>query len=265
MRREDPALIKRLQKRALDKIIGEELIAQESAKLTIENIDEKVEQKLKDLETKYGTPERVDGYLKRRNLTRESARQSYRARVRVEEYLKQQGVSEPEIPEERVREVYERAPESYSREETVKVSHILIKVDGNTGAEEKEQARKKAEQLQKEVSGSKDFADAARNHSDCNSAAGGGDLGYIKRRYMPKEFESAAFALEEDAVSEVVETKFGYHVIKVLDKQPGGVMPFAEVKGFITKYLQQEESKKKLAAHMEELKSKATIEILLPE
>ena len=90
-------------------------------------------------------------------------------------------------------------------------------------------------------------------------------MGYIKRGYMPAPFDEAASALEENAVSEVVETKFGYHVIKLLDKKPAGVVPYEEVKGFITKYLQQEESKKKLADHVEELRKQAKIEILLPE
>ena len=82
---------------------------------------------------------------------------------------------------------------------------------------------------------------------------------------MPPEFDKVAFAMEEDAVSAVVETKFGYHVIKVADKKPGGLVPYEEVKDFIKKFLQQEESKKKLHAHMTELKKKAKIDILLNE
>jgi parvulin-like peptidyl-prolyl isomerase len=61
--------------------------------------------------------------------------------------------------------------------------------------------------------GGKDFAKMAKEHSDCNSASGGGDLRYIKKGYMPKEFDDVAFVIEKGGVSAVVETRFGYHII----------------------------------------------------
>ncbi len=82
---------------------------------------------------------------------------------------------------------------------------------------------------------------------------------------MPEEFDKAAFAIEKDALSEVVETRFGYHIIKVFDKRPAGKIPFEEVRHFITKFLQEAESKKKLATHIVELKSRAKIELFLTE
>ena len=80
---------------------------------------------------------------------------------------------------------------------------------------------------------------------------------------MPAEFDKVAFALEKDAVSEVVETKFGFHIIKVSEKTPARVVPYEQMRDFLKKYLQEEESKKKLASHIAELKKKSKIEILL--
>jgi peptidyl-prolyl cis-trans isomerase C len=265
MRKEDPDLVKRLQSRALDELIGDELIFQESQKLPIEDIDEKVEQKLRTLKEKRGTGEEFAKYLKRRNLTIEEVRGSLRARVYVDEYLEEKGISEPQISEERIRETYNRNPESYSREETIEASHILIAVEGDGGVEEKEQASQKAEEIRKKVLKGKNFAETAKKHSDCNSASGGGNLGYIKRGYMPRAFDKVAFTMEKDAVSEVVETKFGYHIIKVSDKKSAGVARYEEVRDFIKKFLQQQESDEKRAAHIAELKEKAKIEILLSE
>ncbi len=79
---------------------------------------------------------------------------------------------------------------------------------------------------------------------------------------MPKEFEQVAFTIDEDTVSEVVETKFGYHILKVSDRSSAGVPPYEEVRDFIKKYLQMEESKVKLASHIAELRAKSDIEIL---
>lgn len=263
MREDNSEMVMRIQKNVLDKVIGDELVDQESRKRPIENLDEKVEERVKALEKKYGAGEGMERYLKIRRLTMEDLRKSMRARVRIDEYLKEHGVLEPEIPEDQIREMYDASPESFSRNETVEVSHVLIAVAPDAGDEDKKQARQKAEQVRREILEGKDFAEMAKKHSNCNSAAGGGKLGNIKRGYMPAEFDQAAFALEEGAVSEVVETKFGYHVIEVTDKQPGGVIPYEEIRGFIEKYLQGEESKKKLATHIAELREKSKIEILL--
>ena len=82
---------------------------------------------------------------------------------------------------------------------------------------------------------------------------------------MPKEFEDAAFALEIDKISEVVKTKYGYHIIKVSEKIPEGQVPYEEVRDFILKFFQMEETKKRLNEHIAKLKEKAEIEIFLPQ
>ena len=265
LRKEDPDLVKRLETKALDGMIADELIYQQSQALTIEDIDEKIEQRLKALEGKYGNAQRMQRHLSSGSLTTQDLRKSVRARIYVDEYLKQQDISEPEIPEELIREMYERNPSSYSRAETIKVSHVLIAADENAGAEEKEGARQTAGQVRREILDGKDFAAMARKHSDCNSASGGGGLGYIKRGYMPAEFDGVAFALDTNAVSDVVETKFGYHIIKVSDKKAGGVTPYEEARDLMKKLLQQEEAQKRLAAHVAGLKARAKIEILLQQ
>jgi peptidyl-prolyl cis-trans isomerase C len=263
MRKESPDLVDRLRMKALDKAIGHELIYQESRKLTIENLEEEVDQRLQVMKTKHGSGDRFERSLKARQLTVEDLRESLRARVYIDEYLKREGIAEPAIAEDRIREFYEANPDNYRRKETLEVSHILIKVDADAKPEEKEKARKKADRIRNEIMEGEAFAEMARKHSDCNSAPGGGSLGYIKKGYMPEEFDRIAFAMEEDAVSDAVETKFGYHIIKVSDKKPAGIAPYEEVKDFIQRFLQEEESRKRRQAHITELRERAKIEILL--
>ena len=261
--KDDTDLIKRLQARQLNELIGNLLVYQESKKRTIENVDEKVEQRVKDLEKKYGAGQGMARYLKIRRMTMGDLRESLKARVRVDEYLKEQGVLEPEIPEDRIREMYDVDPKSFSTTETVTVSHIMIAVDAQAGTEEKQQARQQAEQIRKEILAGEDFAAMAKAHSDCRTASMGGDLGQIKKGYMPAAFDKVAFSLEKDTLSEVVETRSGYHVIKTVDRQPTRLIPYEEMRGFLETYLQGEESKKKLAALIAELRKRSEIEILL--
>jgi peptidyl-prolyl cis-trans isomerase C len=262
-RTNNPDMVKRLQTKHLNELIGNLLVYQESKKRTVENLDEKIDRSVEDLEAKYEGKDGLERYLKIRRMTMGDLRKSLKAKLIVDEYLQEQGVLEPEIPEDRIRELYGADPESFSTVETIRVSHILVGVDRQAGAEEKEQARQEAEGIRKMILAGDDFAALAKAHSDCATASRGGDLGQIKRGYMPAAFDDVAFSLENDTVSEVVETKFGYHIIKVVDRHPARVVPYEEMRDFLKSYLEGEESKKLLAAHIAELRKRSEIEILL--
>ena len=101
--------------------------------------------------------------------------------------------------------------------DAIRASHILISYKGSLRSEtnrDRRDARKLAEKILKELKSGRDFADMARKHSDGPSGPKGGDLGRFERGQMVPEFDQAVFGLEEGAISEVVETKFGYHIIK---------------------------------------------------
>lgn len=95
----------------------------------------------------------------------------------------------------------------------IRASHILITTDGK----DKETARKEIDAIHAEIAGGADFAAIAKDKSSCPSGSGGGDLGNFGRGMMVPEFEQAAFALESGGLSDVVETDFGFHVIKRTD------------------------------------------------
>ena len=100
---------------------------------------------------------------------------------------------------------------------SVRASHILIAYDGAeraTSTRTKEEAMALAEDIHKKAMAGEDFEELAKAYSDCPTAPRGGDLGFFQKGRMVKPFEDAAFALEPGKVSGVVETKFGYHIIK---------------------------------------------------
>ncbi len=98
----------------------------------------------------------------------------------------------------------------------VRASHILLMYEGSmrsTATRSKEAAESRIAELKSELDGGAEFADLARDHSDCPSSSQGGDLGSFGRGMMIGAFEDTAFALEIGATSDVVETDFGYHII----------------------------------------------------
>jgi peptidyl-prolyl cis-trans isomerase C len=263
VQRDTTKIEKHLQKKALDKVIARDLLYQESQKIEIEGIEEKIAERMKKAKEKYESNEEYASYLKTRGLTEKDVKEAIKRSIAVDEYLKMKGIREPEVPEEEIKAYYNRNKRSFKREETIMASHILIMVKEEAKPEEKEEARVKAESIRKEILAGEDFAEMAKKHSEDARAPQGGDLGHINRKYMPSEFDEAAFALKEGEVSEVVQTKHGYHIIKVMDKIPEGITPYEEVRDFIGKFLQGELAKKNYLTHVKELKSKAEIEILV--
>jgi len=99
----------------------------------------------------------------------------------------------------------------------VKASHILLMYQGSarsTATRSKDEAREQIQALQQQLVEGADFAGLARQHSDCPSRQKGGDLGSFGRGQMVKEFESTAFGLPVGGTSGVIETMFGYHLIR---------------------------------------------------
>ena len=139
----------------------------------------------------------------------------------------------------------------------------MIKVEADADSPQKAEARKKIESIQTRLRNGEDFATLAKEHSEGPSSVKGGDLGYFKRGQMVKSFEEAAFALEPGEVSEIVETPFGYHLIKVFEKKPEGVTAYKEAEENIHQFLKQERSKAEIMKYLEMLKEKADIDRLL--
>ncbi len=254
-----------LRRKALIKVIEQEAIRQESAKITVPDMDRKIAEQMKEVKSKYSSDSEFADMLHKKQMTEKGLQTILKQRLSLQAYMEQHELVNPGIPEEDIRAYYESNPRAFSREELVKVSHIMIKTDTNAGAEEKELARKKTEDIRKEIIAGKDFIEVAKKQSQDGYAQKGGDLGFIKRGFMPGEFDEAAFSLQVGQVSDVVSTKYGFHIIKLYDRKAAGKIPYPEVKDFITKYLRDKKEKKRLKDHIEELRGKAKVEILSDE
>ena len=130
------------------------------------------------------------------------------------------------------------------------------------GISEKDAAKKKIEKVLVLAKEGKDFAELAKEYSEGPSKDNGGDLGYFPRGAMVKAFEDAAFALDEGEISDVVETQFGYHIIKLTGKKAQRNVPFEEVKDRLKHSLLQQKIKTEIRNWINNLKANANIEIM---
>jgi len=127
----------------------------------------------------------------------------------------------------------------YRVPDRVKVSHILFKTEGKT-PEEVAALEKTARDLLAKIKSGADFAEMAQKNSEDSTAAQGGDLGWIVRNQTVKEFEDAAFSLKPGQVSDLIKTTYGFHIVKVFDKQTAHLQTFEEVKGQIREAVEKQ-------------------------
>ena len=147
--------------------------------------------------------------------------------------------------EDEIEEYYDINLSQYSTQGQLRASHILLRTEDQDEAE----VEARGAELAAEARGGADFAELAREHSqDEGTAPQGGDLGLFGRGRMVPEFESAAFAMEVDEISDPVRSPFGFHVIKVVEKQDEATQPLTDVRATIENTLKQERASARASA-----------------
>jgi len=163
-----------------------------------------------------------------------------------------------------IRAYYDQNVERFNVGESVRASHILITVAPEAGDAERQRARVKADELLNKLRAGADFEALARAESqDPGSAPQGGDLGFFAKGQMVPAFEAAVFSLEPGAVSPVVETQYGFHIIRQTGRQPPRTAPYAEVRQQVEQLLQTQQAEVQTAELVRRLTASAVIEIYL--
>jgi peptidyl-prolyl cis-trans isomerase D len=159
-----------------------------------------------------------------------------------------------QVSEDEIAKSFEDNKARYTTPEQRRASHILVKVDKSAGDDAIAKAKVKAQSLLEQVRQSpKKFAELARSQSDDpGSAAKGGDLDYFGRGAMVKPFEDAVFSMNVDAISDLVETDFGFHIIRLDAIKPASTKPLESVRAEIEASLRDELGKKRYSEWAEQ-------------
>ena len=261
----DDSQMLRIKKKILENLIDQELLYQESQKRGI-NVDEaEINEQLGKIKKRFPSEAAFKAALKQANLSEATVSSQIKRGLVIKELIDKQVIEKINVLNKELRTYYETNQGSFKQPEQVRASHILIKVSPEADKSQKIGARKKIEEIQNKLKKGEDFAALAKKFSEGPSSDKGGDLGYFNRGQMVKSFEKAAFALKPGEVSGIIETKFGYHLIKVVDKKPEHIMKYEEIKDRLRQYLKQQKTKEKLDIFIEELKGKAKVERFLNE
>jgi parvulin-like peptidyl-prolyl isomerase len=163
-----------------------------------------------------------------------------------------------------VTDFYVKNPDKFQEPEAVRAAHIMIRTPDATDEAQKKKAKAEATAVLAELKKGGDFAALAKQYSqDAGSAANGGDMGFVPRGQTAPVFEQAAFALKPGQISGVVESPFGYHIIKVSAHRDARTVPLQEVKPQVQEFLTQQQMQQKTDAYVTKLKAKARIDVLM--
>jgi peptidyl-prolyl cis-trans isomerase C len=256
----DVSQLDQLRSQVLENLIARELLYQESQKKGIKISQEAVNEQLINLKAQFPNEAEFNNALTRMNLTEASIKEKLERDLILKKLIDDEVAPGVKLSDIEIRAFYDNNPEAFKQPERVKASHILIKVDPKADASQKAEAKKKIDLVQAKLQKGEDFGALAKEYSEGPSGPEGGDLGYFTRGQMVKPFEDAAFAMKPGEVSGVVETKFGYHLIKVTDKKPETTMSYDEVKTRLEEFLKQRKMQEEINVYVKRLEEKAKIE-----
>ncbi|OPY79411.1 MAG: Foldase protein PrsA 1 precursor [Syntrophorhabdus sp. PtaU1.Bin058] len=255
--------VTRLRTEVVEGMVRRELLIQES--LTKVKVTEaEINEALKKLKEQYPSETDFTNALTEMRISPAALRKQVERTLAVQKMIETQFASKASVTDKEIWAYYDRNRDSFRQPEQVRASHILIKTDPQWDAKKKAEARKKIDDVMAKLKQKQDFESLARAYSEDPSASKGGDIGYVRQGQLLKPFEEALFALKPGEVSEVMETRLGYHIIKATDRKPETTVPFENLKDRIRTLLKQEKGQQEANAYIATVRGKAKVEISLP-
>ena len=248
---------------ALDQLVVYTLLTQESKNRQIKVEEAEIDQRVQQLRGQFPNEDAFTKALQAKGMTLDSLKHDARVDLSVNKLMDTATAGQPVVTDQEAKDFYDKNPERFKQGESVRASHILIRVPDKADAATRKKARAEIDAVLKAVRAGGDFAKLAQEHSQDGSAAQGGDLNYFGRGQMVPAFESVAFSLKPGQVSNVVQTQFGYHIIKVIDHKAARTVTYDEASGQIKQFLAQQRQQQRADEFIAGLKKKSKIEVLI--
>jgi peptidyl-prolyl cis-trans isomerase C len=253
-----------IYRRILDQVIDMRLIQAEAKARNITVPDTEVDTRIGQIKQQFKTEEEFTQKLASQQLTLDQLKQELQKDMVISKCLEAEITPKVNVQQAELDAFYAEHPEQFKQPEAIRASHILISVDSKATDVQKQEAKALADGLLKRARGGEDFGALAKQYSKDSSAQNGGDLNFFPRGQMVPAFETAAFALKAPGdISDVVETPFGYHIIKLTEKKPESTVPLAQVSTQLTDYLKKRKQQEMTGQFVQSLRTKYKVEVLI--
>lgn len=259
----DKTKIEEIKKNVLKNMIDRELLYQDSSKKGFKVEEKEVEEQFTGFKKRFPEEKQYQDALKKMGITEQAIKKQIKEQLTIQQLVEEHISKDIKVSDDDAKKYYDSNPQYFKKPEQVKASHILIKADPKADEATKAAARKKLEDVQKKLKEGGDFAALAKEFSEGPSNKKGGDLGFFGKGQMVKPFEEAAFKAKAGEITDIVETQFGYHIIKVFEKKPESTTPYEEVKTKIEQALKQQKVRESIGTYIEKLKKDSKIELFI--
>ncbi|MDT8391506.1 MAG: peptidylprolyl isomerase [Lentisphaeria bacterium] len=253
------AMVPRVSQQVVNDFIAQTLLSQEAEKQTIDIDDETVTAELKKIEARLPEGKTLEEAAAAQGVSLDEVKKDIRRDMAIQKLLDEKMPKDIAVTDEDVKAFYEANLDKMRKPESAQASHILIEVEDMNDTAAKTAAKAEIDAIKKELDAGADFAALAKEKSGCPSGQRGGDLGPFGRGQMVKPFEDAAFSQAIGVIGPVVETNFGYHIIKVTGRQDAETASLDEVSANIKRHLESQKKSQAFNEYIDTLKKDATI------
>ena len=251
-------------KRVLDDIVGNRLLARDLTTQGKGASAAEIDQRVASIRAGFPSEEAFDQSLAARGFDRERLKREVAEGITVSKWVQESVVPSLKVEEAELQKFYDANTEKMVEPEKAHARHLLVLVDPKATAEEKAAKKKRAEELRARIAGGADFAAVATEASDDKqSAARGGDLGWFYKGQMVPAFDKVAFEQPIGKLSDLVESRFGFHVIEVIERKEATKLDFATARPRIEQVVKQRRLEETIRGRINELAGKSKIEILI--
>lgn len=254
-----PEKMKTIRSKAITALVEKELQYQDALAKGLKLTDEELDKEIGKIKERFKAKGDFNKLVAQSGFTEASFRRFVERKILADKVTAQTVDQMVRVTDEMVRAYYETNKSRYFKPAEFRASHILIKVDPSSSQAEKDKRKEVAETVLKKLREGADFAEVASKESEDLSSIKGGDLGTFHSGETLPEFEEAVKTLKQGDISGIVETIYGFHIIKLVDRKEPRQLQFDEVKEKIKLLLADKERERLFSLWMERLKANAKI------
>lgn len=253
-----------IRQRVLDEMINKELLYQKAKLADITVTPDELSDTMKRIKSDFRDDKAFAEQLRKDNMSMSGVEAMVRQGLVIDKFLDTSVKVKIKVPPAEEEKFYADNKEMMKHPEQIRASHILLRTGQGATEEMKKAQRAKAEEALSRARKGEDFAALAKQYSqDVQTAANGGDLGFFAKGQMVPAFDTAAWALKPGEISGVVETNFGYHIIKAIERRPEGYTPINDVRARIHEHLVNQHVHDDMQKAITDLRSQAKINVTL--
>lgn len=245
----------------LRELIDQQLLAQKASELGID-VEGQVIRRLDEIRQQMNLPsmEALEQAASTQGLNYEDFKQNLRDNFLTQQVINREVGSKVQVAPSEISAYYDEHKQELERKDGFNIQLILVSTDGKK-EEELPALRQKAEEALEKARKGENFADLARQYSDDATKENGGNAGFFEKGMMAPEIEAAVAGLERNGISDIIQTRFGHMIVKLLDRSAAGIPPLPEVEGRIHEQLYLQKVQPALRAYLTTLRQESFISV----